>query len=166
MTHVIMDNCIGCTACATVCPQDCIFGDKEELHVIHEDWCIDCSVCGNVCPVAAIIDWKQDLVEDSSGKSLYLRDAASGKLWSLSPAPVWAALDRYECRHGLGYSTFVTEFAGVHAEWTLFCHVRETVEFWIVELCNLTRRARTENAAAFCSATNAARTSSASADKP
>lgn len=63
MPHFIMDNCIGCTACAKVCPQDCIFGDREEMHVIHGDWCIDCSICGNVCPVAAIIDHEAVLVE-------------------------------------------------------------------------------------------------------
>ncbi len=58
-----MDNCIGCTACATVCPQDCIFGDKEEMHIIHPEWCIDCSCCGNVCPVAAITDHHDNVVE-------------------------------------------------------------------------------------------------------
>lgn len=62
MPHFIMDNCIGCTACSKVCPQDCIFGDREELHVIHGEWCIDCSVCGNVCPVAAIVDHRTNVV--------------------------------------------------------------------------------------------------------
>ena len=92
--------------------------------------------------LAVITRWQQDLTEDRSGKFLYARDADSGKLWSLSPAPVWPAYDSYTCRHGLGYSTFETEFAGIRAVWTLFCHASETVEFWLVELHNQTDRLR------------------------
>ena len=92
--------------------------------------------------LAVITRWQQDLTEDRSGKFLYVRDADSGELWSLSPAPVWPAYDSYTCRHGLGYTTFETEFAGIRAVWTLFCHVSETVEFWLVELHNQTDRVR------------------------
>jgi len=92
--------------------------------------------------LAAITRWQQDLNQDASGKFLYVRDADSGHAWSLSPAPVWAKLDRYACHHGLGYTTFATEFAGLRAEWTLFCHVRETIELWHLELHNLTDRPR------------------------
>lgn len=92
--------------------------------------------------LAVLTRWQQDLAQDSSGKFLYLRDADSGQPWSLSPAPVWAGYDRYACHHGLGYTTFTTEFSGIQAEWTLFCHACETVEFWLVELHNLTPRSR------------------------
>ncbi len=92
--------------------------------------------------LGVITRWQQDLAQDSSGKFLYVRDADSGELWSLSPAPVWAKYDRYACHHGLGYSTFVTEFGGIRAEWTLFCHASETVELWRVELENLSDRSR------------------------
>ena len=63
--------------------------------------------------LGVITRWQQDLAQDSSGKFLYVRDADTGEVWSLSPAPVWAKYDRYACHHGLGYSTFVTEFAGI-----------------------------------------------------
>src|SRR5262245_49641468 len=49
--------------------------------------------------LAVITRWQQDLTQDTSGKFLYLRDADSHKLWSLSPAPVWSAHDKYACRH-------------------------------------------------------------------
>jgi len=99
--------------------------------------------------LAVITRWQQDLVEDSSGKFLYLRDRHSGALWSLSPAPAWAAHDRYLCRHGLGYTTFETAFAGIAARWTLFAHAHETAELWLVELVNESERARTLDLCAY-----------------
>jgi cellobiose phosphorylase len=92
--------------------------------------------------LAVITRWQQDLVQDSSGKFLYLRDAASGEAWSLSPAPMWPVLDLYRCRHGLGYTTFETVHRGIAAQWTLFVHASDPVEFWRVELRNLDDRPR------------------------
>ena len=63
MPHFIMDNCIGCAACAKMCPTECIYGDKKELHIIDSELCIDCSICGNVCPVEAIINNDGDIVK-------------------------------------------------------------------------------------------------------
>ncbi|MHC4609770.1 MAG: GH36-type glycosyl hydrolase domain-containing protein, partial [Planctomycetota bacterium] len=52
------------------------------------------------------------------------------------------AYTHYTCRHGIGYSTFVTQFDGVGGEWTLFCHPERTTELWLVELRNLSGRPR------------------------
>lgn len=47
--------CCGCTACASVCPKQCIrmVGDKEGFLYpqIETSVCIDCGVCEKVCPV-------------------------------------------------------------------------------------------------------------------
>jgi cellobiose phosphorylase len=93
--------------------------------------------------LAMITRWQQDLVLDSSGKFLYVRDADDDGLWSLSPAPLWPAYARFACRHGLGYTVFETRHAGIEACWTVFCHPRETAELWLVELANLSNRRRT-----------------------
>jgi len=92
--------------------------------------------------LAVITRWQQDLIRDTSGKFLYVRDPESGTVWSLSPAPAWTPHDRYLCRHGLGYTTFETELVGIAARWTLFAHSFETAELWRVELANLTDRPR------------------------
>lgn len=92
--------------------------------------------------LAVITRWQQEFAHDSSGKFLFVRDARTGETWSLAPAPTWPKYNRYECRHGIGYTTFVTEYAGVRAEWTLFCHASEPIEFWRVELRNLTDKPR------------------------
>jgi cellobiose phosphorylase len=92
--------------------------------------------------LAVITRWDQELNRDTSGKFLYLRDAESGSCGSLSPAPMWPEFDAFECRHGLGFTAFVTERDGIRATWTLFCHDSETIELWHVTLTNLTDRAR------------------------
>jgi cellobiose phosphorylase len=37
--------------------------------------------------LGVITRWQQELVEDCSGKALYLRDVATGRVWSAAPAP-------------------------------------------------------------------------------
>ena len=56
MAHRITDQCIGCTACTTVCPTQAIQGLKEQIHTIKAPLCIDCGACGRVCTVAAVHD--------------------------------------------------------------------------------------------------------------
>lgn len=84
--------------------------------------------------LAVVNWWQQDFAQDTSGKFLYVAEGED--LWSLSPAPVWAHYDRFECRHGIGSTTFVTERNGISAQWTLFAHATDTVELWIVRLKN------------------------------
>lgn len=84
--------------------------------------------------LAVINWWQQDFAQDNAGKFLYLSEGDD--LWSLSPAPVWADYDRFECRHGIGSTTFVCERNGLVSNWTLFAHPTDTVELWIVKLKN------------------------------
>lgn len=49
------DKCIGCTACARVCPVNCIEGKVKELHVINADECISCGACYDTCKFDAVI---------------------------------------------------------------------------------------------------------------
>ena len=92
--------------------------------------------------LAVVTRWQQDLVEDTSGKFVYVKDLESGTLWSLSPAPTWAPLDAYSCRHGFGYTTFETALGGIEAAWTLFCHAAEAAEMWRITLTNASGRPR------------------------
>ena len=93
--------------------------------------------------LGVITRWEQDFARDASGKFLYVRDVDDDRIWSLSPAPVWAPAAIYACRHGLGYTTFECQALGIRARWTLFCHARDTIELWSVSLENLSDRPRT-----------------------
>jgi len=52
---VVEDKCIGCTACARVCPTNCISGIVKELHVIDQSQCIKCGQCFDKCKFDAIL---------------------------------------------------------------------------------------------------------------
>lgn len=48
------EKCIGCTACARVCPVNCISGKVKEVHSIDQAKCIKCGACQETCKFKAI----------------------------------------------------------------------------------------------------------------
>ncbi len=75
---------------------------------------------------------------DRPGHYIYLRDDETGEYWSVSWQPVGLPLTsaRYTCRHGLSYSVYECEYAGVLARQTLFIPRGEDVELWDFTLEN------------------------------
>merc|ERR1711916_277355 len=51
---IIEEKCIGCTACARVCPVNCIDGAVKKPHVIRADECISCGACFTACKFDAV----------------------------------------------------------------------------------------------------------------
>jgi len=55
MEYVInAENCVGCTACARVCPVNAISGERKEIHHINPAICIKCGACMEKCKFDAI----------------------------------------------------------------------------------------------------------------
>jgi NADH:ubiquinone oxidoreductase subunit F (NADH-binding)/(2Fe-2S) ferredoxin/Pyruvate/2-oxoacid:ferredoxin oxidoreductase delta subunit len=52
---IIEDKCVGCTACARVCPANCISGEVKAVHTIDQDQCIKCGQCFDKCKFDAIL---------------------------------------------------------------------------------------------------------------
>ncbi len=103
--------------------------------------------------------WYNDPVSDPHGEAFYIRDEASGDgqgwpsvagdrsrerraCWSPLPGPM-PAHGAYECRHGLGYSVYTCEHAGLAAEATLFVPRRDPVRILALNLTNLGPAPRT-----------------------
>ncbi len=52
---IIEERCTGCRACALKCPQECISGEKKQLHTIDPELCIKCGICRDVCRFDAVL---------------------------------------------------------------------------------------------------------------
>ena len=89
-----------------------------------------------------ITRWEQDLVRDEWGKYLYCRDRSTGKVWSLAFQPVRSKPTRYECRHGVGYTTIRALHHGIASEYTLFVPPSDPLEVWRIRLENRSKTTR------------------------
>lgn len=55
MEYIInAENCVGCTACARICPVNAISGQRKEVHNIDSSICIKCGSCMEKCKFDAI----------------------------------------------------------------------------------------------------------------
>lgn len=77
---------------------------------------------------------------DSNGKYFYIHDEKD--IWSPSWKPAKTPLDRYECRHGLGYSRFLGEKNKCRAEVTCFVPDEVHAEIQLLTLENLSDKPR------------------------
>jgi cellobiose phosphorylase len=90
---------------------------------------------------------------DVGGRYLYLRDDTSAQYWSPTWQPTRTALDRYECRHGLSYTSITSERDRIRARVLYFVPLGETLEVWRLEVANLgpePRRLSVFSAVEFC----------------
>jgi len=86
-----------------------------------------------------ITRWEQDLIKDEWGKYIYLRDE-KGNVWSAGWKPVCHEPERYECRHGIGYSVIESLNFGVNSTLLMFVPNDEPLEVWKLTLINKTKK--------------------------
>jgi cellobiose phosphorylase len=79
---------------------------------------------------------------DVGGRYIYLRETGARNdsehplFWSPTWQPTRQALDEYECRHGLGYTTIQSKQAGIKARIRYFVPLGENLEIWELTLLN------------------------------
>ncbi|WP_025414981.1 GH36-type glycosyl hydrolase domain-containing protein [Gemmatirosa kalamazoonensis] len=85
--------------------------------------------------------WHNDPVSDPASDVVYLRDEASGDVWSATPAPIRHA-PAYTVRHRAGSSTFEHEHEGIASALTLGLAPDEPVKVSLLRLTNRDARPR------------------------
>jgi cellobiose phosphorylase len=78
---------------------------------------------------------------DIGGRYLYIRDNDSGEFWSPSWQPTRTKLDKYECRHGMGYTVIGSSYRKIEAQTCYFVPLGETLEIWRFEVTNRRKKA-------------------------
>jgi NADP-reducing hydrogenase subunit HndC len=53
--NILPEKCVGCTACARICPVGAISGKVKETHVVDHEKCIKCGACVEKCKFKAIV---------------------------------------------------------------------------------------------------------------
>ncbi len=81
-----------------------------------------------------------DVPLDSVGRYLYVNDG--GSVWNPGWKPTRAPLDRYECRHGLGYTRIIGAKDGVEVELCFFVPPGDDVEVWRTTVRNTSRETK------------------------
>ncbi len=125
-------------------------------HTPHRDWfnylwndrylaCVGPSLNGfslyqNEAGTVTNLFGRQDQREEP--RALYVRDAQDGAVWSAGYLPCATEHDRYECRHGLGYSILTTRHRDIEVALRVFVPTRLHGEIWTVTVTNSSRRVR------------------------
>ncbi|MDO4338667.1 MAG: glycosyl transferase [Eubacteriales bacterium] len=78
---------------------------------------------------------------DNNGRYYYIKDGET--IWNPGWMPTKTSLDSYECRHGLGYSRFLSSKNGISADFTAFVPLRENCEINRLVLTNHTDEVKT-----------------------
>lgn len=79
---------------------------------------------------------------DNGGRFYYIKEAGKDP-WNPGFLPSKTALDSYECRHGMGYTTFDSVKEGLQAKMTFFVPVGEACEIHDLVLANRTDQPKT-----------------------
>ncbi|MFW9906355.1 MAG: GH36-type glycosyl hydrolase domain-containing protein, partial [Candidatus Thorarchaeota archaeon] len=73
---------------------------------------------------------------DFGARYIYIRENSSGDFWSPTWQPIRKKLDKYECRHGLGYTTITSSYHGFEASIRFFIPLQNNLEIWQLNLQN------------------------------
>ncbi len=83
-----------------------------------------------------ITQWSNDAVADPPGEAIYVRDEASGALWTPTAQPIRDD-GLYIARHGFGYSRFEHEANGIALDLLQFVPLEDPVKISRLRLTNL-----------------------------
>ena len=86
--------------------------------------------------------WSNDHVFDTPGEALYIRDEATGEVWSPTALPIRDEAASYLCRHGQGYTRFQHGSHGIQLDLTQFVPVEDPIKISRLAIQNDSGRLR------------------------
>jgi cyclic beta-1,2-glucan synthetase len=86
--------------------------------------------------------WSNDHVFDTPGEALYIRDEATGEVWSPAALPIRDEAASYLCRHGQGYTRFQHGSRGIQLDLTQFVPVEDPIKISRLAIQNDSGRLR------------------------
>ena len=93
---------------------------------------------------------------DEPGRYIYVRDNKTKDYFSTTWGPVHKDLKQYknECHHGLGYSTFITNYSNIKTETTYFVPLHKEYEIWYLKVTNNDSTKKDLTITGYCEFTN------------
>jgi len=82
------------------------------------------------------------VLADASPRTVYVRDDATRRHWTVNGTATKRQPAGWECRHGFGYTTVRSRQSGIDGSVTYFVAPDDSVEIWLIELTNTTKRQR------------------------
>ncbi len=86
--------------------------------------------------------WSNDHVFDTPGEALYIRDEATGEVWSPTALPIRDEAASYLCRHGQGYTRFQHGSHGIQLDLIQFVPVEDPIKISRLAIQNDSGRLR------------------------
>jgi len=86
--------------------------------------------------------WSNDHIFDTPGEAIYIRDEATGEVWTPTALPVRDETASYQARHGQGYSRFLHGSRGIALELLQFVPVEDPIKISRLTLRNDSDRVR------------------------
>ena len=86
--------------------------------------------------------WSNDPVSDAPAEAIYIRDEASGDLWSATPLPIREPSYTYVVRHGFGYSRFEHTSHGISLDLLQFVPLEDSMKISRLKIVNRSDQTR------------------------
>jgi cyclic beta-1,2-glucan synthetase len=93
--------------------------------------------------------WSNDHVVDTPGESIYIRDEATGDVWSPTALPIRDEIATYVARHGQGYSRFLHGSHGIMLDLLQYVPSEDPIKITRLTLQNNSGRTRRLSVAAY-----------------
>lgn len=82
------------------------------------------------------------VIEDRPGRYIYIRDNDTGEFWSVGWQPVMKKPDRFQARHGIGYTYIESANYGIDSSVLFFVPTKDDCEIWKTQIGNSTDQKR------------------------